>query len=122
MLRRAQKWVLDNSERVIRTIMSETGKTWDDAMTAEIGYAAAAFGFWAKNAPKYLADERVRPSSPFLFGKKAVMRYRPVGVVVGVIGPWNYPLTNSFGDCIPALAAGNSVVLKPSEITPLTSL
>jgi acyl-CoA reductase-like NAD-dependent aldehyde dehydrogenase len=42
--------------------------------------------------------------------------------VVGVIGPWNYPLTNSFGDCIPALAAGNSVVLKPASLTPLTSL
>jgi len=39
-----------------------------------------------------------------------------------VIGPWNYPLNNSFGDCIPALAAGNAVVLKPSEVTPLTSL
>ena len=49
------------------------------------------------------------------------MRYAPVGVV-GVIGPWNYPLTNSFGDCIPALAAGNAVLLKPSEVTPLTSL
>ena len=39
-----------------------------------------------------------------------------------MIGPWNYPLTNSFGDCIPALMAGNSVILKPSEVTPLTSL
>ena len=39
-----------------------------------------------------------------------------------MIGPWNYPLNNSFGDCIPALAAGNAVVLKPSEVTPLTSL
>ena len=39
-----------------------------------------------------------------------------------MIGPWNYPLTNSFGDCIPALAAGNAAVLKPSEMTPLTSL
>ena len=58
VLRRAQKWVLDNSDRVIRTIVSETGKTWDDAQTAEIGYAAAAFGFWAKNAEKYLADEK----------------------------------------------------------------
>ena len=38
-----------------------------------------------------------------------------------MIGPWNYPLTNSFGDCIPALAAGNSVVLKPASLTPLTS-
>ena len=49
------------------------------------------------------------------------MRYAPAGVV-GVIGPWNYPLSNSFGDAIPALAAGNAVILKPSEITPLTSL
>ncbi len=121
VLRRAQKWVLDNSDRVISTIVSETGKTWDDAQTAEIGYAAAAFGYWAKHAEKYLADQRVRAGSPFLLGKKCVVRYRPVGVV-GVIGPWNYPLTNSFGDCVPALAAGNSVVLKPSEITPLTSL
>ena len=121
VLRRAQKWVLDNSDRVIATIVSETGKTWDDAQTAEIGYAARAFGYWAKSAEKHLADERVRTGSPFLLGKKCVLRYRPVGVV-GVIGPWNYPLTNSFGDCVPALAAGNSVILKPSEITPLTSL
>ena len=49
------------------------------------------------------------------------MRYAPLGVV-GVIGPWNFPLTNSFGDCIPALAAGNAVVLKPAQVTPLTSL
>src|SRR5690349_24609173 len=50
-----------------------------------------------------------------------VVRYRPLGVV-GVIGPWNYPLVNSVGDAIPALAAGNAVVVKPSEVTPLTSL
>jgi len=121
VMRRAQKWVIANSRRVIETIVSESGKTWDDAQTAEIGYAAAALGFWAKNAPKFLAEERVRSASPFLAGKKIVLRYRPLGVV-GVIGPWNYPLTNSFGDCIPALAAGNAVVLKPSRITPLTSL
>ena len=89
-------------------------RRWEDAQLAEVGYAADAFGFWAKNAPKYLADERVRSPSPFVTGRKLVVRYRPVGVV-GVIGPWNYPLTNSFGDCIPALAAGNAVVLKPSR-------
>jgi acyl-CoA reductase-like NAD-dependent aldehyde dehydrogenase len=54
-------------------------------------------------------------------GRKLVVRYEPLGLV-GVIGPWNYPLTNSFGDCIPALAAGNAVILKPSEVTPMTSL
>jgi acyl-CoA reductase-like NAD-dependent aldehyde dehydrogenase len=121
ILRRAQKWVLDNEERIARTIVAETGKAYEDALLAEVAYAASAFGFWAKNAPKYLADEKIRPSSPFVLGRKLVVRREPVGVV-GVIGPWNYPLTNSFGDCIPALAAGNATVLKPATITPTTSL
>ncbi len=121
ILRRAQKWMLDNQDRTIDTIVSENGKTYEDALLAEISYTAGAFGFWAKHAPTYLADERVRSSSPFVLGRKLIVRYAPVGVV-GVIGPWNYPLTNSFGDCIPALAAGNSVILKPASITPLTSL
>jgi acyl-CoA reductase-like NAD-dependent aldehyde dehydrogenase len=49
------------------------------------------------------------------------VRRRPFGVV-GVIGPWNYPLTLSFGDALPALMAGNTVVIKPSEVTPLCCL
>jgi acyl-CoA reductase-like NAD-dependent aldehyde dehydrogenase len=118
---RMQKWVMDNAERVIETIVSETGKSWEDAQTAELSYGGAAFGFWAKNAEKYLADERVRSSSLFVKGKKLLVRYQPLGLI-GVIGPWNYPLTNSFGDAIPALMAGNAVILKPSEVTPLTSL
>jgi acyl-CoA reductase-like NAD-dependent aldehyde dehydrogenase len=121
ILRRAQNWVLDNSERIARTIVSETGKAYEDAVLAEVAYAAGAFRFWTKNAPKYLADEKLRSSSPFVLGRRLVVRYAPVGVV-GVIGPWNYPLTNSFGDCIPALAAGNACVLKPASLTPLTSL
>ncbi|MBX5441797.1 MAG: aldehyde dehydrogenase family protein [Solirubrobacteraceae bacterium] len=118
---RAQKWLIDNAERVIRTIVSETGKTWEDAQTAEISYGAAAFGFWARHAEDYLADEKVRTSNLIAKGRRLVVRYKPLGLI-GVIGPWNYPLTNSFGDCIPALMAGNAVILKPSEVTPLTSL
>jgi acyl-CoA reductase-like NAD-dependent aldehyde dehydrogenase len=121
VLRRMQKWVVDNSERVIQSLVDETGKTYEDAAVVELAYGAGALGFWAKHAPDYLADEKVRTSNPFVLGRKLVVRYRPVGVV-GVIGPWNYPLTNSFGDAIPALAAGNAVLLKPSEVTPLTSL
>ena len=120
ILKRAQKWTIDNTDRIARTIISETGKTYEDALMAEVAYAASAFGFWAKRAKKYLADERIRTSNPFVLGRRLRVRYAPAGVV-GVIGPWNYPLTNSFGDCIPALAAGNSVVLKPASITPLTS-
>jgi acyl-CoA reductase-like NAD-dependent aldehyde dehydrogenase len=121
ILWRAQKWLLDNSDRVSRTIVSETGKAYEDALIGEVAYAGGAFGFWAKNAPKLLADEKIRTSNPLVLGRKLVLRYAPVGVV-GVIGPWNYPLTNSFGDCIPALAAGNACVLKPASLTPLTSL
>jgi acyl-CoA reductase-like NAD-dependent aldehyde dehydrogenase len=121
VMKRCQKWVSDNAERVIDTIVSETGKAYEEALLAEVGYAEGAFAFWAKNAEKYLADERVKSASPFVKGRKLIVRHAPVGVV-GVIGPWNYPLTNSFGDCIPALMAGNSVLLKPSEVTPLTSM
>jgi acyl-CoA reductase-like NAD-dependent aldehyde dehydrogenase len=120
ILRRAQKWLLDNADRVAETEISETGKTREDVLL-ELGIPVAAFGFWAKMAPKYLADEKVRTSSPFLLGRKVIVRYEPIGVA-GIIGPWNYPLVNNIGDVIPALAAGNTVLLKPSSVTPLTSL
>ena len=93
----------------------------DETQFAELSYGLSALEFWAKQAPAYLADEEIESASPFVRGRRLVVRYAPLGVV-GVIGPWNYPLNNSFGDCIPALAAGNAVVLKPSEVTPLTSL
>ncbi|MGH2914253.1 MAG: aldehyde dehydrogenase family protein [Solirubrobacteraceae bacterium] len=122
VMRRAQKWIVDNAQRVIDCVVEESGKTHEDAQLADLGYTASALGFWAKHAAGYLADERV-PSwtNPVIAGRKLVIRYAPVGVV-GVIGPWNYPIANSFGDCIPALMAGNSVILKPSEVTPLSSL
>jgi acyl-CoA reductase-like NAD-dependent aldehyde dehydrogenase len=121
LMRDLRSWVVDNRDRLISTIVEESGKTREDAQLAELVYVADALGFWAKNAEKFLSDQRERPHSPFLLGRKLVQRYRPYGVV-GVIGPWNYPLTNNFGDCIPALMAGNAVVLKPAAATPLTSL
>jgi acyl-CoA reductase-like NAD-dependent aldehyde dehydrogenase len=121
VLRRARRWVADNADRIARTIVSETGKAYEDAWLAEVSYGASAFGFWAGHAPRWLAERRVRSAAPAVLGKRLLVRYEPLGVV-GVIGPWNYPLTNSFGDAIPALAAGNAVVLKPSEHTPLTSI
>jgi acyl-CoA reductase-like NAD-dependent aldehyde dehydrogenase len=121
VIRRMQKWIMDNAERVVQTIVSETGKTYEDAYMAEINYAGGAIDYWIKQAPKHLADEKIHTSTLAVLGKQMVVRYEPLGLI-GVIGPWNYPLTNSFGDCIPAMLAGNSVILKPSEITPLTSL
>ena len=118
---RARKWLVDNRDRVARTIVEETGKTREDAMLAEVLFIADSFGYWAKSAPKHLKDEKVRSHSPFMLGRKLMIRYQPRGVI-GVIGPWNYPLTNCFGDGIAALAAGNAVVFKPSEITPMSTM
>jgi acyl-CoA reductase-like NAD-dependent aldehyde dehydrogenase len=118
---RARKWMTDNRERISQTVIEETGKTREDAMLADVFTTADALGFWAKKSESYLADERVRSHSTFVIGRKLIVRYRPFGVV-GVIGPWNYPIANCFGDAIPALMAGNAVILKPSEVTPLSSL
>src|SRR5436309_14664162 len=65
ILRRAQKWVTDNADRIIDVIVSETGKSYEHAQLAETTYAANAFGFWAKTAPEYLAEEKVKSSNLF---------------------------------------------------------
>src|SRR6266540_1748292 len=117
----ARQWMVANAERVVTTIVGETGRPADETQFAELSYGLAALEFWPKMAPVYLGDEEIQSASPFVRGRQLKVRYAPIGVV-GVIGPWNYPFNNSFGDCIPALAAGNAVVLKPSEVTPLTSL
>jgi acyl-CoA reductase-like NAD-dependent aldehyde dehydrogenase len=116
----AQKWLIANSQRMLETVCAETGKTYEDGQV-EVSVAAGSFAFWAKQASRYLADEKLRSTSPLAFGRKVLIRYSPLGVV-GVIGPWNYPLVNMFCDCVPALMAGNTVVMKPSEVTPLTAL
>ena len=116
-----RRWLMQNRDRVIQTIVDETGKAREDAQLSEVFIVAEGMKFWSKKGKKYLADERIRSNSIFTLGKRLYVRYRPYGLV-GVIGPWNYPLSNSFGDAVPALLAGNSVLLKPSEVTPMTSL
>src|SRR5437763_14500367 len=76
VLLRAQKWLMDNAEQVVSTIVSETGKTYEDAMFAEISYGGGAFGFWAKNAEAYLGDERVKSAQLLVKGKTMIRRLR----------------------------------------------
>jgi len=121
VLDRMRRWLSRNSKRVVETLVAETGKTFEDAQTIELAYALAALSYWSRHATTFLAEHRALARSPLVFARTLVTRYVPRGIV-GVIGPWNFPLINSFGDCVPALAAGNGVILKPSELTPLTSL
>ncbi|WP_036368193.1 aldehyde dehydrogenase family protein [Mycolicibacterium austroafricanum] len=118
-LRELRKWIVDNRARLIAAVCAEGGKTYEDALL-EILYVCKAIGFWAGHAEGYLREERQWSRELLLAGRRVVSRYEPRGVV-GVIAPWNYPLVLGLGDALPALMAGNAVILKPSEVTPLAS-
>jgi acyl-CoA reductase-like NAD-dependent aldehyde dehydrogenase len=96
-------------------VHEETGKPVEDA-TLEIVLAITHIDWAARNARKVLGPRRV---SPGMVGVNlaATLEYLPLGVV-GVIGPWNYPVFTPMGSIAYALAAGNAVVFKPSEFTP----
>lgn len=93
----------------------EGGKPRDDAMIEGI-LATDHIDWAAKHAPKVLGRRSVSPGL-IMANHSASIQYVPYGVV-GVIGPWNYPVFTPMGSIVYALAAGNAVVLKPSEYTP----
>ncbi|GAA1659753.1 aldehyde dehydrogenase family protein [Fodinicola feengrottensis] len=93
----------------------ENGKPHADAMI-EIVLAADHLDWASKHARKVLGRRRVS-SGMLMINQTASVEYQPLGVV-GVIGPWNYPVFTPAGSIVYALAAGNAVVFKPSEYTP----
>ena len=96
-------------------VHQETGKPHADAQI-EVGLAIDHLGWAASHAEKVLGPQKV--SAGLLMANHAAsVEYRPLGVV-GVIGPWNYPVFTPMGSIAYALAAGNAVVFKPSEYTP----
>ena len=94
----------------------DTGKPIRDTLAVDVPGSAGIVQWYAEAIDK-LYDE-VAPTAP---GNLAVVRREPLGVV-GAVVPWNFPLDMAVWKCAPALAAGNSVVLKPAEQSPLTAL
>jgi acyl-CoA reductase-like NAD-dependent aldehyde dehydrogenase len=101
--------------RLAELVHTETGKPLADAQL-EIILAIVHIDWAARNARKVLGPRRVR-SGLIAIHQAATLEYQPLGVV-GVIGPWNYPVFTPMGSIAYALAAGNAVVFKPSELTP----
>src|SRR5919197_3954735 len=66
----ARDWMAANAERVVTTIVGETGRPVDETQFAELSYGLAALEFWPKMAPSYLADERIESVSPFVRGRR----------------------------------------------------
>ncbi|MEE8278585.1 MAG: succinic semialdehyde dehydrogenase, partial [Thermoanaerobaculia bacterium] len=110
--------ILERQEDILDLIQVETGKARKHAFE-EVADAAMVARYYAHNAERHLTVRRRKGALP---GLTATREYRhPVGVV-GIIAPWNYPLSLAVTDAIPALMAGNAVVLKPDPKTSLTPL
>ncbi|MBV9823780.1 MAG: aldehyde dehydrogenase family protein [Actinobacteria bacterium] len=103
------------TDELAALIAEENGKPVDDAVV-EVTIAVAHLAWAARNAAKVLRRHRVNPGL-LAVNHSASVEYLPYGVV-GVIGPWNYPVHTPMGSISYALAAGNAVVFKPSEYTP----
>jgi acyl-CoA reductase-like NAD-dependent aldehyde dehydrogenase len=115
---RLQRWkgvITRRAAQLAEVVHQETGKPHSDAMI-EIILAIDHTAWVAKHARKVLGPQR-RASGLLMANQSATVEYQALGVI-GVIGPWNYPVFTPMGSIVYALAAGNAVVFKPSEYTP----
>ncbi len=119
VLARYAVWLGDHRDEIEKLLIAETGKSATDA-AQEVPLLIMILSYYIKAVEKAMAPETRPAPLPFLSIKKIEVHYRP-RAVVGIIAPWNYPVANALMDAIGALAAGCSVLLKPSERTPLTA-
>src|SRR5712691_1565496 len=116
VLLRFKELLLERVEEFCDHITRENGKTRNESLFMEVLPVADAVHYYANNARKLLRDEKL--SLHMFPHKKSYLRYYPRGVI-GIISPWNYPFSIPTGDAVAALMAGNGVVVKPSEYTPI---
>ncbi|MCL2533259.1 MAG: succinic semialdehyde dehydrogenase [Nocardiaceae bacterium] len=110
--------VLEHRDALMDMAQAETGKSRASAMEEVLDIAMTS-RYYARVAPKLLRPKRVQGMLPVL--TKTVVHHHAKGVV-GVISPWNYPMTLAVSDALAALLAGNAVVLKPDSQTPYCAL
>ncbi len=121
VLRRFQQLLHAKKEQVARLITREAGKPYVESMVAEVVVVLDATRFACQQAPELLRPEPIAHGNPIMKMKAGRTLRRPHGVV-GIISPWNFPFSTPATEVIAALVMGNSVVLKPSELTPLSAL
>ncbi len=116
VLRKFHDLLISRSREVLDVIQSESGKSRRDALT-ELAVVASTARYYSVHGPRHLGSRATLAPVPGI--TRASMSWMPHGVV-GLITPWNFPLILGVGDALPALLAGNTVVTKPSEMTPLS--
>jgi acyl-CoA reductase-like NAD-dependent aldehyde dehydrogenase len=116
-MEKALQVLLARQEEFIDVIVRETGRSRLETIMMEIFPGCDSLSYYPKKAKKILADRKV--PLHLLRNKKMILNYRPLGVI-GIITPWNGPFILSLNPTVQALMAGNTVVLKPSEVTPFS--
>ncbi len=113
---KARRALYDRQNEIIQILSDETGKPNFEALSTEVFPTCDLMSHFASKTEKLLRDERF--SIAVFRNKRSMITYEPLGVV-GIVTPWNFPFAISMGEVVMALMAGNTVVLKPSEYTPL---
>lgn len=118
---RARELVLAQLEEISKLISRETGKPGTEAISMEVVPTLDFMHYFAANTENLLDKRRVGIGQYGLMGRSSYIVYKPLGVV-GIISPWNFPWATPLDEVVMALMAGNAVVVKPSEFTPLTAI
>src|SRR5580658_8149782 len=121
VLRRFQQILLTRKKDIARRITQEAGKPVVEALLTEVLVVLDAARFLIDNAYAILREQKLPHGNLALKTKSGRILHQPYGVV-GIISPWNYPFSIPATEALGALVAGNAVVLKPSELTPLIAL
>jgi len=117
-IERMRWYIVEHAEELARIVSEGNGKTRLDALATEVLPCTLSCQWYGKNAAKVLKPETRWPASIAFVGKVSQMHHQPLGVV-GIISPWNYPLSIPFGEIVMGLMAGNAILLKVAAATPL---
>jgi acyl-CoA reductase-like NAD-dependent aldehyde dehydrogenase len=117
----ARVLLLADSDEIAQLISRETGKPVAEALAMEIVPTLDAMHYFAHAAENLLHPQKLDIGQYGLMGRSSRIVFKPLGVI-GIISPWNFPLATPAQEVVMALMAGNAVVLKPSELTPLIAL
>lgn len=118
---KAREVILDELDEIASLISAETGKPVAEAISMEIAPVLDLMQYFARKTEKLLSPVRRGIGLYSLLGRSSKIVYHPLGVV-GIIPAWNYPFAIPLGEAAMALMAGNSVVIKPSELAPFVGL
>ena len=118
---KARELMLADRDEIARLISRETGKPVAEAISMEIVPTLDAMHYFAHASESLLRPQKIDIGQYGMMGRSSSIQFKPLGVV-GIISPWNFPLATPLDEVVMALMAGNAVVLKPSELTPLIAL